>query len=182
MSQFLQFYFSLNDSGSVAEQRMTDALRLVLSADPDDDPVAAGGPVDEARLQEIMAIAHAAAQDGHPLPLDERADVSVDLGPGATVSAFSDSVPPECPKCHELLADWDPQEWWDGGDEPEEECPVCGFTALIGDWHIQSTPYARTDCGLVLVDWPSLEEYGPELHDALLAAVGSRPRYVSGNV
>ena len=98
------------------------------------------------------------------------------------MSAFSDSVPPECPQCHDLLDDWDPQEWWDGGDEPEEECPSCGFTALIGDWHIGSTPYARTECGLVLVDWPDLTEYGPELHEALLTTVGSRPRYVSGHV
>ncbi|MEZ5211528.1 hypothetical protein MYK68_10410 [Gordonia sp. PP30] len=182
MSQFLQFYFSLDDSGAAAERQLAETVRLVLSADPDDDPVEPGGPVDEARLAEIMAIAHAAASDGNPLPLDERGDVSVDLGPGATVSAFSDSVPPECPRCHELLTDWDPQDWWDGGEEPTEECPSCGFTAPIGDWHIGSTPYARTDCGLVLVDWPNLEEYGPELHDALLASVGSRPRYVSGHL
>ena len=182
MSQFLQFYFSLNDRGTTAERQMAQALRLVLSADPDDDPVQAGGEVDEERLLQIMAIAHSAAADGHPLPLEERDDVSVDLGPGATVSAFSDSAPPECPRCHELLDEWDPQPWWDGGDEPHEECPSCGFSAPIGDWDIRNIAYARTDCGLVLVDWPPLEEYGPRLHDALLATVGSRARYVSGNV
>lgn len=182
MARFLQFYFSLDDSGAAAEEQLARALRLVLSADPDADPVEAGGEVDEERLLTIMATAHTAAADGEPLPLDERGDVSVDLGPGATVSAFSDSVPPECPQCHELLVQWDPQDWYEGGDEPVDECPVCGFTAPIGDWHIASTPYARTDCGLVLVDWPSLEEYGPELHEALLATVGSRPRYVSGTV
>ncbi len=182
MSQFLQFYFSLNDRGTTAEQNMAAALRLVLSADPQDDPVEAGGAVDEERVQQIMAIAHSAAADGHPLPLDERDDVSVDLGPGATVSAFSDAAPPECRQCHEPLEAWDPQDWWEGGDEPEEECPSCGFTALIGDWHIDSIPYARTECGVVLVDWPNLEDYGPELHEALLATVGERPRYVSGHV
>lgn len=182
MSQFLQFYFSLNDRGAAAEAQMTDVLRLVLSADPDDDPVEASGDVDDELLNQIMAIAHSAAADGHPLPLEERDSISVDLGPGATVSAFADSVPPECPQCHDLLDDWDPQQWWDDGEEPEEQCPSCGFTALIGDWHIESTPYARTECGLVLVDWPDLREYGPDLHEALLATVGSRPRYVSGHV
>ncbi len=183
MAQYLQFYFSLNDAGAAAEEQLAAALRLVLSADRDADPVRAGTvPVDQEYLRQIMAVAHSAAQDGEPVPLDERADVSVDLGPGATVSAFADSAPPECPRCYEMFDEWDPQDWYDGGDEPTEQCPSCGFTALIGDWHIGSIAYARTECGLVLVDWPNLEEYGPELHDALLAAVGSRPRYVSGTV
>ena len=183
MSQFVQFYFSLGDAGAVAEQQLTEAVRLVLSADPDEDPVEAGQQeVDAEALVEILAIAHQGASDGVPLPLDERGPISVDLGPGATVSAFSDSAPPECPQCHELLDQWDPHDWWDGGDEPVEECPSCGFTAPIGDWDIRNIAYARTDCGLVLVDWPPLEEYGPELHDALLAVVGSRARYVSGTV
>lgn len=180
---FVQFYFSLNDSGAAAEQQLAEAVRLVLSADPHDDPIEAGQcPVDEARVAEIMAVGHQVASDEQPLPLDERTEISVDLGPGATVSALADSAPPECPQCHEFLDDWDPQEWWDSGQEPVEECPECGFAAPVGDWLIQNIAYARTDCGLVLVDWPNLEEYGPDLHDALLATVGSRPRYVFGTV
>ena len=183
MSRFVQFYFSLDDAGAAAEEQLLDAVRLVLSADPEDDPVVPGAqPVDEAVLVEILAIAHQAAGDGFSLPLEERGGVSVDLGPGATVSAFSDSAPPECPRCHELLEHWEPEPWWESGEEPVEECLSCGFTAPIGDWEIRGTPYARTDCGLVLIDWPPLDEYGPQLHDALLATVGSRPRYVSGTL
>lgn len=180
---FVQFYFSLDDAGAAAELALGEALRLVLTADPDDDPVEAEvQAVDEELLTEILAIAHQGVSDGRSLPLEERGAISVDLGPGATVSAFSDSAPPECPSCHELYVEWDPDGWFDSGEEPVEECPECGFAAPIGDWLIGNIAYARTDCALVLIDWPPLEEYGPDLHDSLLAVLGERPRYVSGNL
>lgn len=179
---FIQYYYSLGDAGSAAEQQLADVLRLVLSADPDDDPITARGAADEERVREILGVAHKAASDGESLSIEERGDVSVDLGPDGVVSAFEDSAPPGCPGCYASLTDWDPDEWITTGEEPEVTCPDCGFTGPIGAWDLTRTLYARTDCALVLIDWPALDEYGPQLHDALLATVGSRPRYTVGRL
>lgn len=182
MGTFFQYYFSLDDSGPVAEVQMADAVRLVLSEEERvGDPGARLRGIDENRVSAILDEARQVRTAGGRDSRTDRPAISVDLGPGGFVSAWGDSAPPECPDCG-AETDWDPTEWFEGGDEPAHECPDCGFSALIGDWENEQTQYARTHCALVLVDWPDLPQYAPSVHDALLTTVGSRPRYVAGKL
>ncbi|MFF2550584.1 hypothetical protein ACFVUS_06265 [Nocardia sp. NPDC058058] len=188
MGDFYQYYYALGESDDTAVERVRETVRLFMSCreirnpDPVGLVVAAGAPVVDAELDALMdwGIAHMETshdeQDHRDSP--RASGIMPMLGFDWGHSGSHASLP-RCLEC-EIDVDIDSDQcesWLDHGIEPFITCDGCGRTALAGDFSLRTTMVFRTNCGVVLENWPSIEHFGPDVHRQALGLIGHRPSY-----
>lgn len=136
------------------------------------------GTTEQVRERVSAALLLAVGEPPSPASSGEPEQLTVDYGPSVTVVGAEGSGPPSCPRCATELRGWSPQGWFESGVEPTELCPECGFRAPVGDWDVTWIGYLQAAGALSLGEFPHLPEHRPELHAALMRAMGPRAAYV----
>ncbi|MFB7716071.1 hypothetical protein [Nocardia sp. NPDC056100] len=188
MGDFYQYYYALGESDESAIARVRETVRLFMSCretwnpDPVGVVIAAGAPVLQSELDALMdwGIAHMdTAHDDQDQRNSPRASgilpmLGFDWGHSGSHMSL-----PRCLDCGiDVHLDSDQCEsWLDDGTEPTITCDGCGRTALAGDFSLYTTMIFRTNCGVMLGNWPSVEHFGPDVHRQALDLIGHRPSY-----
>ncbi|WP_054813882.1 hypothetical protein [Nocardia arizonensis] len=182
---FVQYYFALGESDATAVHRVRETVRFFLGCREVDTAesehgflVVPGHAADHRAVAELMAEASRNANRATEVP--DRHLITPMLG-FDYACAWNHATEPRCPRCATPLEGWDGEEWMYGA-EPFETCAVCEYTALIGDWDLTNSLFAKTNCGVALLDWPSLWECADDVHRQALHLIGHRPRYLYGAV
>ncbi|MBH0776495.1 hypothetical protein [Nocardia bovistercoris] len=182
---FVQYYFALGESDASAVHRVRETVRFFLGCREVDtvesehgSTVVPGHPVDHRALGELMSEALRNLDRATEVP--DRHLVTPMLG-FDFACAWNYAVDPWCPRCRTPLEGWDGEAWMHGA-EPFETCSACEFTGLIGDWDLTNAAFAKTNCGVALLDWPNLWECAVEVHRHALGLIGRRSRYLCGGV
>ncbi|MFE6862348.1 hypothetical protein [Nocardia sp. NPDC057668] len=182
----IQYYFSLGLTDQEAVHRVQDTVRFLLGcrvapSECELDTgrrVEAGRAVNELELTVLMASAIANMNTATGIP-QQRVTPMLGLD---WASAWAWSRPLQCPHCDSGNDDFDMFEWLYSGVEVSADCPTCGFTGLIGDWNLEHSMLAMTNCCVALRGWPILPEDAAEVHVQALRLIGDRSRYLRGGL
>ncbi|MFF2554404.1 hypothetical protein ACFVUS_25620 [Nocardia sp. NPDC058058] len=183
---FIQYYFALGEPQDRALQRVQDTTRFFLSCRKILDGcdllpaigIVAGGTVDEYEYMNLMAEAVANMSSATEIPHNM---ITPMLG-FDWASAWARSRAPLCPRCAAPHEEFDATTWLCSELEVFETCAECDTTALIGDWDLERSSFARTNCCVALRDWPSLPQVAAEVHAHALQLIGCRARYLHGGL
>ncbi|MGN2639704.1 hypothetical protein ACWEKT_00595 [Nocardia takedensis] len=182
---FVQYYFALGESDAAAMHRVRETVRFFLgcrevnSAESERGfSLVPGHPVRERALAELLA--EAVRLRDRPTGVPDRHLITPMLG-FDFVRAWNGGGAASCPRCRSPLADGYERNWI-YGPEPFAACAQCEFTGLLGDWDLTGAPFAKTNCGVALLDWPDLPADAEAVHRRALTLIGRRPRYLYGKL